>query len=87
MASIGTTQNTNNRINFTGMASGLDTQAIVEATLMAQKEKVIKQEKKQQIAEWKQELYTEITDKLQEFQDKYLDVLSYPHLLFLIYLQ
>ena len=76
MASIGSTTNSSNRINFTGIASGMDTQAIVEATLSSKKEAIINKEKKQQILEWKQEMYTEITNKLQSFQEKYMDVLS-----------
>lgn len=67
---------TNNTIRFTGMASNLDTEAIVNASLLTDKAKIDKIDKKQQLAEWKQEKYRELINKLRDFNKSYLDVTS-----------
>jgi flagellar hook-associated protein 2 len=58
-----------NRIS--GLASGLDTEAIVADLMKASKLKINEVEQKKQILEWKQEFYKEIASALYNFQSKY----------------
>lgn len=67
---------TNNIIRMSGMNSGLDTEAIVEAMTAATKNKINKQNRKAITLKWKQEAYQDITSKLTEFQKKYFDILD-----------
>lgn len=64
-----------NTIRFTGLASGMDTEALVKAMLMNQKNKIDKQTKVQQKNTWKQEAWKEMNKKLADFQSKYVDKL------------
>lgn len=63
-----------NRI--TGMASGLDTESIVESLMKASRTKVDKVEQQKTLLEWKREMYQNITTKLYEFQQKYFNTTS-----------
>lgn len=65
-----------NTIRFTGLASGMDTEALVNAMLMTQKNKIDKQTKTQQKSTWKQEAWKEMNKKLADFQSKYVDKLK-----------
>ncbi|HHW24142.1 MAG TPA: flagellar filament capping protein FliD [Clostridiales bacterium] len=56
---------------ITGLASGLDTEAIVADMLSASKLKIAEVEQKKQILEWKKEFYQEIATSLYNFQNKY----------------
>lgn len=56
---------------ITGLASGLDTEAIVADLMKASKLKITEVEQKKQILEWKQEFYKEIASALYNFQNKY----------------
>lgn len=76
MAVSKTRASANQPIRFTGMSSGLDTEAIVNASLMNDKSKIEALQKKQQLAEWKQEKYRELIDKLKTFNNTYLDYTS-----------
>ncbi len=67
---------TNNVIRFSGMNSGLDTEALVEAMTASTKLKITKQERKSITLKWKQEAYRDIITKLTDFQNKYLDILN-----------
>ncbi len=66
----------NNRIAFTGMASGLDTDSIIQATLARQKFKIDSTQKKLQLSEWKRDQYREMTSLLKGFQSQFMDVLN-----------
>lgn len=68
-----TSRATSNKIRFTGLASGLDTEAIVNASLMNDKEKINGFMKKQTTAEWKQEQYREMITLLQKFKTSFMD--------------
>lgn len=63
-----------NRIS--GLASGLDTEAIVADLMKASKLKITEVEQKKQILEWKQEFYKEIASALYNFQSKYFSETS-----------
>lgn len=56
---------------ITGMASGLDTDAIVEDLMKASQTELDGLEQEKQKLEWKQEAYKDITQKLYDFQQKY----------------
>lgn len=61
---------------ITGMASGLDTESIVESLMKASRTKVDKVEQQKTLLEWKREMYQNITTKLYEFQQKYFNTTS-----------
>lgn len=55
-------------IRMTGLASGLDTEKIVEQLMEAQKTKKTKIENKKTKAEWKQEIWKSLNTKINSFQ-------------------
>ncbi|MBE6842835.1 MAG: hypothetical protein E7510_08420 [Ruminococcus sp.] len=57
---------------ISGMASGMDTEGLVQALLSDVQKKIDKQEQEKQIYEWKQEEYREVIDKINDFREKYL---------------
>ena len=63
-------------IQMTGMASGLDTKAIVESMLQTEKSKVDRINQDKQILEWRQELYREMITNVRNFTKKYFDPLN-----------
>ena len=63
-------------IRLTGMSSGLDTDSIVEELMNAYKKKTYASERNVYKTEYKIEAYREVTDKLSDFNNKYLDLLS-----------
>ena len=63
-------------IRLSGMSSGLDTEAIVEAMLTTYQTKIDNQNKKLTKLQWQQEAYQDIIKKMTSFQDKYFDVLN-----------
>lgn len=63
-------------IQMTGMASGLDTKAIVESMLQIEKSKVDRINQDKQILEWRQELYREMITNIRNFTKKYFDPLN-----------
>lgn len=54
-------------VSFSGMASGLDTDAIVEAMTSNYQSKVDKSQKQEILMEWQQEAYKEVSNKVYEF--------------------
>lgn len=66
----------NNILRMSGMNSGLDTEAIVEAMTAATKLKITKQNRKAITLKWKQEAYQDVTTKLTDFQKKFFDMLD-----------
>ncbi len=66
----------NNRIVFTGMSSGLDTDAIIDASLYTEKLKIQNLKKKYTIESWKREQYRDISSSLKKFQSSYMDILN-----------
>ena len=61
---------------FGGMASGIDTDTLVESLTSTEQKKIDKQNQQVQKLEWQQAAYREIITKMQSFQSKYLDITS-----------
>lgn len=61
---------------ITGIASGIDTDAIVEDLMEVERTKLNKLYQKQQLAEWRQEAYRDISSALKVFSDKYFNILE-----------
>lgn len=66
----------NSRFRLTGMASGLDTDSMVQQLMKVERYKVDKVKQDKQILEWKREDYRSISSLLKGFMDTYMDVLS-----------
>ena len=62
-----------NSLKIGGLASGLNTDEIVDAMLLSSKNRINAQQQKVTKLEWKQEAYQGFTKQLLEFQTKYLD--------------
>lgn len=83
MSSVNSTSSSTNSAStlsgvkgFGGMASGIDTDALVESLTSTEQTKINKQNQQVQKLEWQQEAYREIITKMQAFQSKYLDITS-----------
>ena len=70
-----------NSVKITGLATGMDTDAMVEAMVTAEQNKIDKAKQTQQITKWKQEQYRDIISDIKDFSNKYFDVLSKDYLL------
>ena len=66
--------NSSNRI--TGLASGLDTDALIESMTAATRSKIAKQKQDKQLLQWQMDDYRSISSKLIDFQNKYLSYSS-----------
>lgn len=66
--------NTNARIS--GLASNMDTDALVQQAMKADTAKYTKILQKRQVSEWRAEAYREVTSSLQSFYKEYFDPLS-----------
>lgn len=64
----------NSNLRITGLASGLDTDQIVRDLMIAEKIPLTRLEQQKQLAEWRQELYREITNLLRGFKEKFFDI-------------
>lgn len=62
----------NSRTAFTGLASGLDTDSIIETMMQGYQGQLDKLYQKRDKTEWKIEAYRGVSDALIEFQNKYL---------------
>ncbi len=82
MASVGSSTSSNSLSNLSaktgigGLASGMDIDELVEQMTATSRQKILKQQQNLQKLEWKQTTYRSVTTALNEFQGKYLDVLS-----------
>lgn len=65
-----------NVLRMSGINSGLDTEALVDAMSSATKTKINKKNREVITLKWKQEAYQSITTKLTDFQKKYFDLLD-----------
>ena len=63
----------NSKTRVTGMASGLDTDAIIKSILAADRAKADKLAQKKQLVEWKRDSYREISTALKSFNDEYFN--------------
>lgn len=59
-----------------GMASGMDTEAMVEKMLSGTQSKIDKANAKKQVATWKQTMYRDVITKMNKFNSKYFDFLT-----------
>lgn len=59
-----------------GLASGIDTESIVESMLSNIQTKIDKQNQEKQQLEWKQEIYRTVIDDINSFQSKYFNLTS-----------
>ncbi|MFI3211184.1 MAG: flagellar filament capping protein FliD [Peptostreptococcaceae bacterium] len=71
----------NNTYRLTGLASGMDTDAMVQSMLASDQAKIDKIEAEKQVVEWQQEIYRDIISDIQGFQDKYFSMTSSDSLL------
>jgi flagellar hook-associated protein 2 len=61
---------------ITGLATGMDTDAMVKAALAAEQQKINTALQNKQILEWQQEAYVDVIKDLKEFYNSYLDILG-----------
>ena len=66
----------NSRMRMTGMASGLDTDMMVQKIMQVERIKVDRVKQQRQIMEWRRDDYRAITSALKKFQDENFDILS-----------
>lgn len=66
----------NSNFRISGLASGLDTDDMISKLMMAARMPVDRIKQKRDVATWKIEEYRNITTKLKDFKDKYLDFLN-----------
>ena len=70
-----------NRNVLSGLASGMDTEAMIENMVMGTKNKITAQQQKQQKLLWRQEAYRSISDKLVQLSTKYTSYTSSTNLM------
>ncbi|MBS4538137.1 flagellar filament capping protein FliD [Clostridium sp. D2Q-11] len=63
-------------LRITGMASGMDTEAMIEKLMKVERTRVDKVEQQKTYTEWKMEAYREIGNLLRGFQDEYFNVVK-----------
>ncbi len=71
-----TTTTVNGTTRITGLSSGIDVDGIVEQLMTAEKSKLNKLEQKEQLAEWQQTAYRDITSDIQDFCSTYFSTTS-----------
>jgi len=65
-----------NANSITGLASGLDTEAMIEQAVSAYEKKIANLQQDKTKVEWEQEEYRGLIDKMAEFMEKYADYMS-----------
>lgn len=68
-------------IRITGLATGLDIDAVIKETMQAYRAKIDVQEQKKDILEIKQKLYRDIMNEAKDFYNKYFDIANNSSLL------
>lgn len=63
-------------IRLSGLATGMDTDAMVKEMVTAEQNKIDKAKQKEQIINWQQETYREIISDVKNFNDKYFSLTS-----------
>lgn len=64
------------RLTGTNLMSGLDTDSIVKALTAGTQSKITKQKQLQQIAEWKQSMYRDVTTSMKTFSSTYFSYIN-----------
>ena len=70
-SSINTVSNSGNKNYIAGLASGMDTESMVQSMLSGTQSKIDKQTGLKQQLEWKQDIYRSLITKINTFSDKY----------------
>lgn len=76
MSTVNSTTSGSNTLRITGMASGLDVDAMVEKMMSAEQIKIDKATQAKQIVQWKQEAYQDIIKDIKELQNTFFDSTS-----------
>lgn len=76
-----TTSSYSNANAITGLASGLDTEAMIEQAVSGYEKKIANIQKDVTMLEWQQEVYRNIIDKIASFRDKYTSYTSSTNML------
>lgn len=63
-------------VRLSGLATGMDTDAMVKSMLTADQEKIDKAQQKEQTVKWQQEIYREVMSDVIDFNDKYFSLTS-----------
>ena len=63
-------------IRLSGLATGMDTDAMVKSMTTADQDKVDKAQQKEQTIKWQQEIYREVMSDVMDFNDKYFSLTS-----------
>lgn len=66
-----------NTIRFTGLSSGLDTESVVKAIMTPYQNKIDTQKKNKVLAEWRKDVYKEMSTKIQNFRNNAVSKLKY----------
>lgn len=66
---------------ITGLASGMDTEAMIEGMVQGYKQKILQLQKNKTTVQWQQESYQSISNKLVEFSRKYMSYSSTTNLM------
>ncbi|QAT50667.1 hypothetical protein EQM14_13350 [Caproiciproducens sp. NJN-50] len=69
------------RLTGTNLYSGLDTDSIIKALVSNTQSRIDKQQQLEQIAEWKRDLYRDVTSSMQDFENTYFSYTSDTNLL------
>ncbi|WP_419741876.1 flagellar filament capping protein FliD [Paraclostridium dentum] len=72
MTSVGSASS----VRIPGLATGMDTDAMIKDMLSGEQQKIDKVKQKQQVVKWQQEIYREVMKDIKSFQDKYFSVTS-----------
>lgn len=73
---MSTTSRASSRVRMSGLNSGLDTEALVNAMTLNTKNRIDSLTKKKSLIETKQTMYRDIIKKVTDFKNKYFDVLK-----------
>ena len=63
-------------VRLSGLATGMDTDAMVKSMLTADQEKIDKAQQKEQTVKWQQEIYREVMSDVIDVNDKYFSLTS-----------
>lgn len=72
MTSVGSASS----VRIPGLATGMDTDAMIKDMLSGEQQKIDKAKQKQQTVKWQQEIYREVMKDIKSLQDKYFSVTS-----------
>lgn len=64
----------NNTLRLVGIASGLDTDMVVQQLMTIEKLPLAKLQRQKQLTEWKLEAYREFTNALRSFKEQFFDI-------------